>query len=103
MCNAHVIHRVWVCTCGAVVCCAAGTITYIRKENCLYQSCPSADCKKKVTEGMGGHGFFCEKCNQHFQDFRWRLMLSVSVGEGVYVCVSVGGRCVSECECREGV
>ena len=53
----------------------------------MYQSCPSGDCKKKVTEGMGGHGFFCEKCNQHFPDFRWRLMLSVSAG------VWVKGKC----------
>ena len=71
--------------------CAAGTITYIRKENCLYQSCPSVDCKKKVTEGMGGHGYFCEKCNQHFPNFKWRLMLSVSGGEGMGIV---------RCQCR---
>lgn len=59
----------------------AGTITYIRKENCMYKACPSADCNKKVTEGMGGHGYFCEKCNQHFPDFKWRLMLTVCVAD----------------------
>jgi len=27
-----------------------GTVTFIRKENCMYNACPSDNCNKKVVE-----------------------------------------------------
>lgn len=54
-----------------------GTIVYMRKENCLYQACPSKDCNKKVVDQQNGM-FRCEKCDKEFPDFKYRLMLSVS-------------------------
>lgn len=49
----------------------------MRKENCLYQACPSKDCNKKVVDQQNGM-YRCEKCDKEFPDFKYRLMLSVS-------------------------
>ena len=79
--------------------CKAG-ITFIKKDNCLYkvrppntmlgcqqaplvfvllvQACPNPDCNKKVTEGGAGGQYVCEKCNQNFPNFKFRMILSVS-------------------------
>lgn len=53
-----------------------GTIIFARKESCLYKACPNADCNKKVTEDTMGQ-YFCEKCNQSFNDFKYRMILMV--------------------------
>lgn len=53
------------------------TLLYTRKENCLYRACPSSDCNKKVIDQHNGW-FRCEKCNQDFPNFKYRLLLSVS-------------------------
>ena len=29
------------------------SIVFLKKENCLYQACPGAECNKKVTEENG--------------------------------------------------
>lgn len=50
---------------------------YLRKENCLYQACPSQDCNKKVVDQQNGM-FRCEKCDKEFPNFKYRLILSVS-------------------------
>ncbi len=55
------------------------SIVFVKKDNCLYKACPSAECNKKVTEDNMG-GYFCEKCNQSFPEFKYRMILSVSVG-----------------------
>uniref|UniRef100_A0A4W4DQL9 Replication protein A subunit n=1 Tax=Electrophorus electricus TaxID=8005 RepID=A0A4W4DQL9_ELEEL len=57
-----------------------GTIVYMRKENCLYQACPSKDCNKKVVDQHNGM-FRCEKCDKEFPDFKYRLMLSVNIAD----------------------
>lgn len=49
----------------------------MRKENCLYQACPSKDCNKKVVDQQNGM-YRCEKCDKEFPEFKYRLMLSVS-------------------------
>eukprot|EP00064_Thunnus_orientalis_P011748 superscaffoldBa00001730_g11779 len=54
------------------------TVLYIRKENCLYQACPSADCNKKVIDQQNGL-YRCEKCNKEFPDFKYRFLLSIKV------------------------
>ncbi|XP_053362671.1 replication protein A 70 kDa DNA-binding subunit [Clarias gariepinus] len=56
------------------------TIVYMRKENCLYQACPSKDCNKKVVDQHNGM-FRCEKCDKEFPDFKYRLMLSANIAD----------------------
>lgn len=53
------------------------TVLYILKDNCLYRACPNSDCNKKVLDQHNGW-FRCEKCNQDFPNFKYRLLLSVS-------------------------
>lgn len=52
------------------------TIVFLRKENCLYQACPTQDCNKKVVDQQNGM-FRCEKCDKEFPNFKYRLILSV--------------------------
>ncbi|XP_037089314.1 replication protein A 70 kDa DNA-binding subunit-like [Pollicipes pollicipes] len=56
------------------------TVLQLKSENCLYQSCPNGDCKKKVLDQQDGT-FRCEKCNQAFQEFRWRLLVQMNVAD----------------------
>uniref|UniRef100_A0AAQ5ZBC9 Replication protein A subunit n=1 Tax=Amphiprion ocellaris TaxID=80972 RepID=A0AAQ5ZBC9_AMPOC len=56
------------------------TVVYIRKENCLYQACPSADCNKKVIDQQNGL-YRCEKCNRDFPNFKYRLLLSANLAD----------------------
>lgn len=53
------------------------TVAFARKENCLYTACPNQDCNKKVTE-VGTSEYHCEKCNQTFPNFKYRMILTVS-------------------------
>ncbi|CAG6001234.1 replication protein A 70 kDa DNA-binding subunit isoform 1-T1 [Menidia menidia] len=56
------------------------TIVYLRKENCLYQACPSQDCNKKVVDQQNGM-YRCEKCDKEFPNFKYRLILSANVAD----------------------
>ncbi|XP_060902628.1 replication protein A 70 kDa DNA-binding subunit [Labrus mixtus] len=56
------------------------TIVYLRKENCLYQACPSQDCNKKVVDQQNGM-FRCEKCDKEFPNFKYRLVLSANIAD----------------------
>ncbi|XP_070700384.1 replication protein A 70 kDa DNA-binding subunit-like [Pempheris klunzingeri] len=56
------------------------TVMYTRKENCLYQACPSADCNKKVIDQQNGL-YRCEKCNREFPNFKYRLLLSANLAD----------------------
>ncbi|KAK5612981.1 hypothetical protein CRENBAI_003495 [Crenichthys baileyi] len=56
------------------------TVLYMRKENCLYQACPSGDCNKKVIDQQNGF-YRCEKCNREFPNFRYRLLLSANLAD----------------------
>ncbi|XP_061734107.1 replication protein A 70 kDa DNA-binding subunit [Nerophis ophidion] len=56
------------------------TIMYLRKENCLYQACPSQDCNKKVVDQQNGM-FRCEKCDKEFPNFKYRLILSANISD----------------------
>ncbi|KAG7269631.1 hypothetical protein CRUP_016422 [Coryphaenoides rupestris] len=51
------------------------TVVYIRKENCMYQACPTPDCSKKVVKQHSGL-YRCDKCSREFPDFKPRLLLS---------------------------
>ncbi|KAF1438033.1 RFA1 protein, partial [Pygoscelis papua] len=54
-----------------------GTVVHLRKENCMYQACPSQDCNKKVIDQQNGL-YRCEKCDREFPNFKYRMMLLVS-------------------------
>lgn len=56
------------------------TIVYLRKENCLYQACPSQDCNKKVVDQNNGM-YRCEKCDKEFPNFKHRLILSANIAD----------------------
>lgn len=56
------------------------TVVYIRKENCLYPGCPSADCNKKVTDQHNGL-YRCEKCNRDYPNFQYRLLLNANLAD----------------------
>ncbi|XP_072320453.1 replication protein A 70 kDa DNA-binding subunit [Eucyclogobius newberryi] len=56
------------------------TIVYLRKENCLYQACPTQDCNKKVVDQQNGM-FRCEKCDKEFPNFKYRLILSANIAD----------------------
>uniref|UniRef100_A0A8C5CFE2 Replication protein A subunit n=1 Tax=Gadus morhua TaxID=8049 RepID=A0A8C5CFE2_GADMO len=56
------------------------TIVYLRKENCLYQACPSPDCNKKVVDQQNGM-YRCEKCDKEFPNFKYRLILSANIAD----------------------
>ncbi|XP_029467040.1 replication protein A 70 kDa DNA-binding subunit isoform X2 [Rhinatrema bivittatum] len=59
---------------------SVATIVYFRKENCLYQACPSQDCNKKVIDQQNGL-YRCEKCNSEFPNFKYRLILSANIAD----------------------
>ncbi|XP_068206149.1 replication protein A 70 kDa DNA-binding subunit isoform X2 [Palaemon carinicauda] len=56
------------------------SLVLIRKENCLYPACPSASCNKKVVDLNNGM-YRCEKCNQEYDNFEWRLMVSANLAD----------------------
>ena len=48
------------------------TINYIKSDpEPWYRSCTQGDCKRKVTESMGG-GYHCEKCQRTMNDCAYR-------------------------------
>ena len=55
-----------------------GSVTFARNQNVLYKACPNQECNKKVTDGAAGGQYFCEKCNQSFPNFKYRMILTVS-------------------------
>ncbi|EGD81004.1 hypothetical protein PTSG_10947 [Salpingoeca rosetta] len=59
---------------------AVATVTYIKKDNCMYRACPSDSCNKKVIEN-GPEEYRCEKCNKSYPNFKWRLMTSMSIAD----------------------
>jgi replication factor A1 len=54
------------------------TILYARKENSMYMACPGENCNKKVIDQNDGT-YRCEKCAKNFENFKWRMILSVSI------------------------
>lgn len=56
---------------------SVATVVYLRKENCMYQACPTQDCNKKVIDQQNGL-YRCEKCDSEFPSFKYRIILSVS-------------------------
>ncbi|XP_035689920.1 replication protein A 70 kDa DNA-binding subunit-like isoform X1 [Branchiostoma floridae] len=57
-----------------------GTIVFLKKENSMYQACPTQDCNKKVVDLQNGF-FSCEKCSKEFPNFKYRMILSANVAD----------------------
>lgn len=56
------------------------TIVMLKKENCMYMACASEECNKKVVD-MNNGTYRCEKCNRESYEFKWRLLLSISLAD----------------------
>ncbi|XP_028662480.1 replication protein A 70 kDa DNA-binding subunit [Erpetoichthys calabaricus] len=59
---------------------SVATVMYLRKENCLYQACPTQDCNKKVVDQQNGF-YRCEKCDKEFPNFKYRLIISANIAD----------------------
>nr|XP_055114398.1 replication protein A 70 kDa DNA-binding subunit isoform X1 [Symphalangus syndactylus] len=59
---------------------SVATVVYLRKENCMYQACPTQDCNKKVIDQQNGL-YRCEKCDTEFPSFKYRMILSVNIAD----------------------
>lgn len=55
-----------------------GVINLIRTNNAVYKACATVDCNKKVVDMENGQ-FRCEKCNINSHNFKYRLMVNVSM------------------------
>ena len=54
------------------------TVVHMRKDNCLYKACPNGTCHKKVIDEQNGL-YRCEKCEQDFPSFKYRMILGVNI------------------------
>lgn len=54
-----------------------GNIHLIKAANALYHACPQQDCNKKVVD-QGNGTYRCEKCNNDYPNFKYRMLMNVS-------------------------
>nr|XP_003469585.2 replication protein A 70 kDa DNA-binding subunit [Cavia porcellus] len=59
---------------------SVATVVYLRKENCMYQACPTQECNKKVIDQQNGL-YRCEKCDREFPNFKYRMILSANIAD----------------------
>ncbi|XP_058976432.1 replication protein A 70 kDa DNA-binding subunit-like [Musca domestica] len=52
----------------------------IKSNNAYYKACPQPDCNKKVIDEQNGH-YRCERCNADFTNFKYRLLVNMSIGD----------------------
>lgn len=57
-----------------------GTVIFLRKENSMYQACPTEQCNKKVVD-QGNGMYRCEKCSKEFPSYKWRMILSANLAD----------------------
>ncbi|CAI9740572.1 A 70 kDa DNA-binding subunit-like [Octopus vulgaris] len=57
-----------------------GTVIFIKKGNCMYMACPNENCNKKLVD-QGNNQYRCEKCDQEFPNFKWRLLLLTNIAD----------------------
>jgi len=59
-------------------------ITYFQKDKALYKACPNQvdgrDCNKKIQDNGDG-SYRCEKCSLNLNNFKWRLMVTLNMGD----------------------
>jgi len=63
---------------------AIATVSYFTKDKSLYKACPNQvdgrDCNKKMQENGDGT-YRCEKCSTNLTNYKWRLILSMNIGD----------------------
>ncbi|XP_034664549.1 replication protein A 70 kDa DNA-binding subunit [Drosophila subobscura] len=52
----------------------------VKQENAFYRACPQSDCNKKVVD-EGNDQYRCERCNALYPNFKYRLLVNMSVGD----------------------
>ncbi|XP_065081416.1 replication protein A 70 kDa DNA-binding subunit [Ochlerotatus camptorhynchus] len=52
----------------------------VKSSNAVYKACPQPECNKKVVDQENGQ-YRCEKCNADFPNFKYRLLVSMLVGD----------------------
>lgn len=52
----------------------------VRSGNAVYKACPQPECNKKVTDQENGT-YRCERCGQDFPNYKYRLLLSMMIGD----------------------
>ncbi|XP_075162697.1 replication protein A 70 [Haematobia irritans] len=52
----------------------------VKSNNAYYKACPQAECNKKVIDENNGH-YRCERCNAVFPNFKYRLLVNMSIGD----------------------
>ncbi|XP_059611665.1 replication protein A 70 kDa DNA-binding subunit [Phlebotomus argentipes] len=52
----------------------------VRMSSAVYKSCPQGDCNKKVVDQDDGT-YRCEKCNTSYANFKYRFLVSMSIGD----------------------
>ncbi|TPP58083.1 Replication protein A DNA-binding subunit [Fasciola gigantica] len=57
-----------------------GTLVFLKKENFMYQACPTEGCNKKVID-LGNGLYRCEKCSRETPNCKWRLLLMAKVAD----------------------
>lgn len=55
-----------------------GVVHNIRSSNAFYKACPNEKCNKKITDNGNGT-YTCEKCTSTTNDFKYRLLVNVSL------------------------
>jgi len=56
----------------------------IKNTNAVYKACSAPDCNKKVIDQENGQ-YRCEKCNKDFSDFKYRLLVNVSINNNLRI------------------
>lgn len=56
-------------------------VHHVKQENAFYRACPQTDCNKKIVD-EGNQNYRCERCNAVYPNFKYRLLLSVSISLG---------------------
>ncbi|KAH8395752.1 hypothetical protein KR215_000413, partial [Drosophila sulfurigaster] len=52
----------------------------VKQENSFYKACPQAECNKKIVDEGNGQ-YRCERCNAAYPNFKYRLLVNMSIGD----------------------
>ncbi|KAH8355942.1 hypothetical protein KR200_003721, partial [Drosophila serrata] len=55
-------------------------VNVVKQENSYYRACPQTDCNKKVVD-EGNEQYRCERCNALYPNFKYRLLVNMSIGD----------------------
>ncbi|KAK7087532.1 replication protein A 70 kDa DNA-binding subunit-like [Littorina saxatilis] len=56
------------------------TLMHLKKDNCMYQACPTENCNKKLVD-QGNGMWRCEKCQREFPNYKWRMILQATLSD----------------------